>query len=124
MTWGGWCRRAINDPDGPACEATTVSKTEQRRRTGCDLLTAERREASRPTLPEIAPAPFSQVAGAVLFGRSAAGRAAIDTVLLESRCQMADAQELAEPTKSPISKVELERLLLDAVRRELKTTTR
>jgi hypothetical protein len=30
---------------------------------------------------------------------------------------MADAQELAEPTKSPISKVELERLLLDAVRR-------
>jgi hypothetical protein len=30
---------------------------------------------------------------------------------------MADAQELAEPTKSPISKEELERLLLDAVRR-------
>jgi hypothetical protein len=32
---------------------------------------------------------------------------------------MADARELAEPTKSPISKVELERLLLDAVRREI-----
>jgi hypothetical protein len=30
---------------------------------------------------------------------------------------MADPQELAEPSKSPIGKLELERLLLDAVRR-------
>jgi hypothetical protein len=30
---------------------------------------------------------------------------------------MADAHELAEPSKSPIGKMELERLLLDAVRR-------
>jgi DNA-binding MarR family transcriptional regulator len=32
---------------------------------------------------------------------------------------MADAHELAEPTKSPIGKLELERLLLDAVRRAI-----